>query len=165
MKFSRFFALIFSVLHVMIWVNTCKAQISNELAFDQLISDFVTQKGSDVDTLAGFVTEGLKGKIVLNPRFDRALLIEEPNIEFKKMRDRKFLRSISTVVSYKDSIEISFPIQYQDTIFAKDLRAIRKSSHLELRGSNPRWTSKYLLPIALIGTGIAVIISLFYLRS
>ena len=45
------------------------------------------------------------------------------------------------------------------------LRQVRKSRYAELRGNDPRWTVRILVPAAIIVSGITGIISLFYTRS
>ncbi len=165
MKFCRFLLLIFSVLQMTIFVNDCKSQITNELAFQAMLLDFIAKKPLKADTVSGFVTPDLLAKIVTHPGSHRRLDIEEPVVEFSHLQNKMFERNITSLVSYIDSGEVSFPLRFTDTIPRKDLAAVRKSQFLALRGTNPRWTAKYLLPVVLIGTGIAGIISLFYLRS
>jgi hypothetical protein len=165
LKMSRFFALTISILACSFWIQNCKAQISNELAFEQKVVQLFGQKKIPVDSLSGFLTKGLHSNIMLSQDVNRCLDVEIPKVAFSKLENHYYQRMITSVVTFRDSIEQSFSLQMLDTVPRSALRSIRKSDYLELRGDNPQWTSKFILPILLIGTGIAGIISLFYLRS
>lgn len=164
LKISRFFMLIFSILGILNGPIFCNAQITNTLAFEQSVLQVIATKGRPVDSICGFEGDSLWPKIRLTPQSKRHLSIEEPSVAYQKI-EAGYRRSITTVLSFIDSTEVAFPVLYEDTIARKDLRTVRKSAPLALRGSDPRWAVKYLVPAALIGTGIAGIISLFYLRS
>ena len=164
-KFFGFLTLIFSVLHVILSANVVKSQISNELAFDTMILEKLHQKSIPVDTLTGFVSGQLRSKIQLTDGAKRSLSIEEPTVVYNRVNRSTVSRRLTSVLTFRDSTEIGFHVIYQDSIPVGDLRRVRKSVDPLLRGMDPRWTAKYLGPVLLIGTGIAVIISLFYLRS
>lgn len=125
----------------------------------------IVSKGRPIDSLAGFEVDSLRFKIRFTPSAKRYMTIEEPNVDYTKIDAGKYRRTITSVVSFVDTTEMSLPIHFQDTIRREDLRTVRKSAPLPLRGTDPRWVVKYLAPAALIGTGIAGIISLFYFRS
>ena len=164
-KIFGFLTLIFSVLHVILSANVVKSQISNELAFDTMILEKLHQKSIPVDTLTGFVSGQLRSKIQLTDGAKRSLSIEEPTVVYNRVNRSTVSRRLTSVLTFRDSTEIGFQVIYQDSIPVGDLRRVRKSVDPLLRGMDPRWTAKYLGPVLLIGTGIAVIISLFYLRS
>ena len=164
-KIFGILTLIFSVLHVILSANVVKSQISNELAFDTMILEKLHQKSIPVDTLTGFVSGQLRSKIQLTDGAKRSLSIEEPTVVYNRVNRSTVSRRLTSVLTFRDSTEIGFQIIYQDSIPVRDLRQVRKSVDPLLRGVDPRWTAKYLGPVLLIGTGIAVIISLFYLRS
>ena len=164
-KIFGILTLIFSVLHVILSANVVKSQISNELAFDTMILEKLHQKSIPVDTLTGFVSGQLRSKIQLTDGAKRSLSIEEPTVVYNRVNRSTVSRRLTSVLTFRDSTEIGFQVIYQDSIPVRDLRQVRKSVDPLLRGVDPRWTAKYLGPVLLIGTGIAVIISLFYLRS
>lgn len=164
-KFFTFLTLIFSLLQVLLSANSVKCQINNELAFNTMILQKLAQKSIPIDTLSGFVPDELRSAVALTNGARRCLTIEEPSVEYSKIDKATLLRRLTTVLTFRDSIEIGFPLVFQDSIPMKDLRRLRKSDEPALRGVDPRWAAKYLGPVLLIGTGIAVIISLFYLRS
>lgn len=164
-KIDRFYRLIFSILAIVFLHNICKSQITNQLAFERELCRVIETRGLPVDSIAGFGYDSLWSRIHQTPGVKRYLSIEDPAVEFKKLQSGDFGRRITTVVSFVDSTEMALPIDFQDTVAAKDFRMVRRSAPVALRGTDPRWTIKYLLPAGLIGTGIAGIISLFYLRS
>lgn len=122
-------------------------------------------RSKPVDTLDGFVTDRLRSQILLNVGSNCALRIDDPEVEYLALKPDKIVRKISSLLTLKDTSEVSYPVLYQDTILRKELSAVRQKQDPALRGTDPRWAGKYLLPLGLIGTGIAGIISLFYLRS
>jgi hypothetical protein len=142
-----------------------KAQRSNELVFDSLIFAFRKQHPQMIDSIEGFSTENIRANVEVQKQPAPNFLIEEPEVSFKRVAAKKYLRTVSTTVTYKDSTEQSFSLVLEDSIAAANLKAVRKSKYIELRGRDPRWVTNYLLPALIIGTGIAGIISLFYIRS
>jgi len=165
LKIRHFLLLIFSILGLNFSFFSAKSQKSNELVFDSLVVDFLRQHPYRLDSLEGFFTEDLQQKIPLENDGAYRLNVEAPEIGFVKVQGKKYQRKISTVLTFTDSTEQAFSISYQDTIDRSMIRPLRKSKHLELRGRDPRWATNYLLPSLIIGTGIAGIISLFYIRS
>ena len=160
-----YLGLILSVLQLLLAGVTCKAQITNELAFERATFFLIAEKGISVDSVSGFFTPQIGQDIKLTPDVNRTLVLESPTIIWRRLGSHRFERKMTGLCSFIDSQEVAFPIRYQDTVPSSAIRAIRKSRFVELRGDDPRWLGKYLAPFILIGTGIAAIISLFYLRS
>jgi hypothetical protein len=165
LKISRLYALIFSTLLMMFLGISSKSQISNELVFEQLILESASSHAHPVDSIQGFFTDGLLAKITRTPGADKDLIVETPSVDFKRLGKKRYERSLAIIVNYQDSTEHSYSLNHKDTLDAKALKEVRKTSYPELRGKNPRFASKYLGPALLIGTAIVGIISLFYLRS
>jgi hypothetical protein len=165
LKLNWFYALIVTILLSTLLVNKSNAQRTNELLFDDLVMKFWKEHRQDIDTLSGFVTAHLDSTIVLTPEARYHFSIEPPSVIFRGLGRHQFERKLEMIVNLQDSITQSFILTYQDTLAGKELARVRRSRFPELRGRNPKWTSKYLAPAVLIGTAIAGIISLFYLRS
>lgn len=163
--FHMFFLLIISFLAFSILPNFLKAQKTNVLAFEDLVSDFVSNHPKKIDTLKGFLTEDLKSRIFVQAASPFALNIDPPVVTFKSMGKNQFQRKIAAVLTYQDSTEHVYALTYCDTLAGNQIGKVRKSKLSELRGTDPRWTSKFLFPGTMIGIGIAGIISLFYIRS
>jgi hypothetical protein len=165
LKMGRFCTLIFSTLTIQFSCSFSKAQISNELVFERLVTHSVIAQGHPIDSVKGFVTDVLNAQILRTPSAAKDLIIEPPTVEFTRLGKGMWERSVATIVNYQDSMEHSYSLAFKDTLTAKEIKVVRKTRYPELRGKNPRFTSKYLGPALLIGTAIAGIISLFYLRS
>lgn len=165
MKFWAFFALIFTALQTMFSAKIVKAQITNELAFETAVLRLIGQKSPSIDSLTGFVTDRLRSEILLTAPSKRQLTVETPDVDYVRVRHGRYERTIASLLTFTDSTEVSYPVIYRDTIQRSTLKAVRKTDYTDLRGTDPRWHTKYLMPVVLIGTGIAVIVSLFYLRS
>lgn len=123
------------------------------------------QQARSIDSLQGFATENLRQQIVLTAGAPTNLLIDAPRIEFEKIGKGSYQRTVEATLNFQDSTEHGFQMIARDTLSRNHLAMVRKSRESALRGEDPRWTRKYLAPAVLIGTGIAGIISLFYLRS
>lgn len=165
LKMSQNLLLIVSVLGFCFLGNFCNAQVTNQLVFERLVLQSVAASGCSIDSLTGFLTTELEGKIIHDVTDGWDLQVESPTIDFTRIDKRRFARVVESVLIYKDSIEIGAQVLFRDTVEVAQLSKVRKSSYPELRGQNPRATAKFLAPALLIGTGIAGIILLFYLRS
>lgn len=163
--FCRFFPLIISILTMVIFSNFANAQKTNELAFEDLIGDFVASHPKKIDTVKGFLTENLKRRIYLKSKAPFHLNIDPPVVKFSSIGEKQFQRKISSVLTYQDSTEHTYALTYCDTLVGSQIPKVRKSKFSELRGTDPRWAAKFLFPASMIGIGIAGIISLFYIRS
>lgn len=165
LKISRPIFLIVSCLTTSFLPKFCNSQVSNQLAFEELVLHQIAKSDYKIDSLNGFATEKLRQEILLDASVNRSLSIEEPTIIFQPVGNRKFVRNIETVLNFRDTAEVGILISFKDTVDSKLLPSLRKSKYPAMRGDSPRVISKYIGPALLIGTGIAGIILLFYLRS
>ena len=163
--FGTFYSLIISFLAFCCLPNFAKSQKTNVLVFEELVGNFVANHPKKIDSLSGFFTDELQRRIFLQQKASFDLNIEEPSVDFQALGKKQFQRKVATVLTYQDSTEHVYALTFCDTILGNQLGQIRQSEHPALRGTNPRWTSKILFPAAMIGTGIAGIIALFYFRS
>ena len=164
-KTNRFILLLISILQILFVPNFAKAQITNELAFESLVMKSYGNLGASVDTLKGFLTENLKTSIPLQTNGELELNIEVPSISFRRLSRKMYERNVDVIIDVTDSTVKSGSYNYHDTLHGGAIKQVRKSQYPELRGHSPRIAAKFLGPAVLIGTAIAVIISLFYLRS
>lgn len=165
LKLKRIYSLIISSLFFFAIPFFLNAQITNELAFERLVMLAGEEKEYLVDSLTGFTTPNLVAHFSRPSAAGVGLMIESPAVTFTRMGRDSFRRVIEVVITFQDSLEHSFSLVYSDTLSRKSLKQVRNTRYPELKGSNPLPTSKYLAPALLIGTAIAGIISLFYLRS
>lgn len=68
-------------------------------------------------------------------------------------------------ITKKDSVQISIPLEYNDTLSAESLQRIYKGSGREFRGDNPSAWGKWISPLILVSSGVVGISALFYVRS
>ena len=165
LKIGRFYLLSINVLAIIFCVGFSKAQITNELAFESLVTNAVKKNGQPIDSISGFYAKEFSASISNGKKGGQNLFVEVPLLNFERLSKGRFKRRLETVVSFGDSTAQSLQLIYQDTLDGKQLSAVRKTAYPELRGESPRPTAKYLGPALLIGTAIAGIILLFYLRS
>lgn len=165
LKIERFFILIISTLLFTFSPIFSKSQISNQLVYETLVKQLVADHHRPFDSLLGVVTLGLDSALKKESSANCNLQVGPPRISWRKVGKRSYSREIEATILYTDSIGGEFLAVKSDTLAGRDIRKVRKSDLPELRGDDPRIVSKYIGPAALIGTLIAGIISLFYLRS
>lgn len=145
-----------------------KSQIPNDLAVQHLFQQFSDFKQGNYYSVLGKEYSFLKDYYHLDSAAKEALKIAEPDIRYKKIGKRTFLRTIEWELSYTDttSEEIrSFQMEQTDTLSSAQVKISRDIEEKSLRGTSPFPVHKYLLPALGTAAGFAAIISLFYIRS
>jgi hypothetical protein len=163
---NRFFSLIISVLVAIVTTNEAKSQITNELYFDAEIRAHLEKTKSNFGILGGFLTDQSKSLVQLDTASRLTFFVEIAALEFEKLEEG-YQRTFQLVMEHRlaDSAVASFSQQLKDTVAKSALRQVRKTPYSELKGNDPRWAVRVLVPVAIIATGITGIISLFYIRS
>jgi hypothetical protein len=165
-RFSKpIYALIISGLAISVFPNICKAQITNELCFNELVGDFLSTDSRKFSGVDGFRTPALEKFLDSTAGANYRLRIDPPSVNYEKLKGAQFAREVSAELNFVDSTDHLTVLTWRDTIQRREIPATRKTKISELKGSDPRWFSKYLVPAAFIGVGITGIISLFYIRS
>ena len=159
--------LIMSLLLLSVLPQFCKSQISNELAFDSLFIGHLNSNSQKIGKFTGFMAERWNAEKKTSPDSNQVLHTDPPMVEFEKLVDGNFRRTLQVDLRFdQDSTAVqNFALSLVDTIAARDFKKIRQSKWPALRGEDPRWSRKFLLPFGGIAGGIAGIISLFYIRS
>lgn len=149
-----------------LWINPVKSQITNELYFDTAIANHLAKSPTKFGTVDGFLTDHARSLVKLDSTLALQFFVEIARLSFDKVDDA-YVRTFQLVMEHRigDSAVASFSQQLNDTIPKAQLRQVRKSRYAELRGNDPRWTVRILVPAAIIVSGITGIISLFYTRS
>ena len=146
--------------------QTCiKAQLSNEIVYENLILDYLRLDLRTISEVKGIVTPKMKQEIKTKANGDFVLQLESPLVEFEKLDGENFVRTIQSDLVFTDSTEHRTGLTHTDTIYKKDIPNVRKTDIRELRGEDPRIRAKYLRPAIGIAGSLGIIISLFYIRS
>lgn len=161
---NYFKLLIFSILILFLFPFSF-AQETNEQKFHGLILDWIEFHPGKFNALEGFTTPYLESKLIPDTSADQLLFIREPEIEFLKAGKGNYLREIKVTLIYRDSTDHDYELANRDTVPRGMISHVRKTRIRPLRGADPRWTKKYLLPGLGIASGITTVITLFYLRS
>lgn len=158
--------MIVTVLAGLLSLNLLNAQITNELYFDNTIKAHLEKTKPKFGKIDGFLTEHSQAQITLDTSLPLQFFVEVSRLEFEKI-ETGYQRTLQLVMEHRlgDSAVGSYAQQLVDTLPKANLRAVRKTHYPELRGNDPRWTVRVLLPAAIIVSGITGIISLFYIRS
>jgi len=165
LKMSHFLLLIINVLTYSFGSSFSKAQITNQLEFETLVTNAVRKNGQPIDSILGFYASQLLASVSHGQKGGQDLIVEIPIVNFQRVSKGMYERRLEVVINFRDSTEQSLQLIFQDTLVGNKLSAVRKSRYPELRGQSPRPAAKYIGPALLIGTAIAGIILLFYLRS
>ena len=118
-----------------------------------------------VGKYTGFLAEQTKAHGRTFSDSKMTLDVETPTVIFQRIAKGKFQRTIGIDLVYKDSVETRMALNQIDTLDRKDIPEARRVEEKALRGADPRFVRKFLIPLAGISGGIAGIISLFYIRS
>lgn len=162
---GSFSVLIISGLALSFTPNICKSQKTNELCFNELVGNFLANDAREFAGVSGFRTSGLEKYLDSTESAPYRLRIEAPQVNYEKLKGSQFAREVSAELTFVDSTDHLTVLTFRDTIQRREISATRKTKFSELKGTDPRWLPKYLLPAAFIGVGITGIISLFYIRS
>jgi hypothetical protein len=161
---NTFILLIITGLLSTFSTKTVNGQISNELAYDSLILSKSHLFGPGFRFVTGTIT----------PRLERGLRIDTagangveflPDIKWNPLKGKKMERILEVKMIFSDSLHTEIALMQKDTLQNSQIRLARKTHFRELRGDNPRFVPRILIPAATIVTGVVVIISLFYVRS
>lgn len=158
-------ALIISIILISISPYFAKSQIINELCFEELVVNFLSKDERKISSYSGFKTGTLSNKIDTVTGAPYQLMIEDPEINFENLPGPYFSRSIVATLIFQDSTNQVSTLSLTDTLHRSRIREVRKTDYQKLRGTDPRFVSKYLSPGLLVAAGISGIISLFYIRS
>lgn len=160
-----FKSFIISFIAVFLSSNGVQAQISNEVAYENLILDYLRLDTRTISEVKGILTPKMKNEIKTNSSGTYKLQVESPLVEYEKMDAENFVRTIQSDLVFTDSSEHRTGLTFTDTLNKKDIPATRRTDIRALRGEDPRFRSKYLKPALGIAGGLGIIISLFYIRS
>lgn len=165
---ESFICLIISCLVLLTSCEFVNAQIPNDLAIQGLFRQFLDFKQGEYYSVLGKEYDILKEYYHFDSTSREALKIAEPDIRYKKIGKRTFLRTIEWELSYADTTteeSRAFQMEQTDTLSREQVKISRDIQEKSLRGTSPFPVHKYLLPALGTAAGFAAIISLFYIRS
>lgn len=157
--------LVTTIITFFICMNSAIAQDKNEQVFHTLVKNWDEMYSGSFNSIEGFTTPYLLTILQTDSSALKKLFIREPEVEYSKTGKKEYLRSLSVTLIYRDSTDQEFELTHQDTIASGMISFIRKTKYFPLKGNDPRWTKKFLLPVIGIASGITTIVTLFYLRS
>ena len=115
--------------------------------------------------LSGNLTAEIENQIPTSDTGKYILELESVTLDYAPLEAPYFQRSITVDLILKDTSEHRYGLNRLDTLHKSEISQSRKTAYRFLRGEDPRWTARLLWPGLGVGTGIATIVSLFYLRS
>lgn len=161
---STIILLIITTLLSTISTKTVKAQISNELAYDSLILGKTPLFGPGFRFVTGTVTPRLERGLRVDTSAENGVELS-PEVKWRPLKGDSIERSIAVKLIFSDSLHTEILLEQKDTLLNQDLRLARKTRYKVLKGDNPRFVPRVVVPGATILTGVIAIISLFYVRS
>ena len=139
--------------------------VNQEQAYENLVLNYLKLDQRTIKEATGSLTEKMKFQIEVDSSGEYSFSVEPPLIRYDKISRTRFVRTLQTDLVFTDSTEHRTSLTLPDTLPNRQLPAASSTAYEWLRGSDPRLRTKYLYPGLGIGGGIAVIISLFYIRS
>ena len=115
--------------------------------------------------LSGNLTAEIENRIPTSDTGKCTLELESVTLDYVPLEAAYFQRSIMVDLIVKDTTEHRYGLHRLDTLHKFEISQSRKTADRFLRGEDPRWPARLLWPGLGVGTGIATIVSLFYLRS
>jgi hypothetical protein len=142
------------------------AQPDNAVLYQQLLNEHLRKQGSPVAEVAGLVDQRFLALWTLDSLSATRVQVYPPSLQYQRLENKQFQRSLQLTIQETTSEQpTAYSYQHRDTLSADAFREIWKQSPPLLRGEDPRPAARFGKPIALIGTSILLIVSLFYLRS
>lgn len=160
----------FKLLIISILIHICSpfslsSQISNQSTFEKLVIDHLERDLRTINKLDGTTTPAIEQAVKIQSDGEFALTVEPPLIQYKNLDGPNFQRQIQTDIIFTDSTEHRSTVTWTDTLHRSKIPDARDTELKSLQGPDPRFRAVYLRPALGIGGGIALIISLFYIRS
>lgn len=142
------------------------AQPDNAALYQQLLGEHLGKQAAPVAEVAGLVEEHFLTLWTLDSLSATKVQVYPPTLQYQRLENKDFQRSLQLTIRETTGEEpTAFSYQYTDTLSTDAFRIVWKQSPPALRGEDPRPAARFGKPIALIGTSILLIVSLFYLRS
>ena len=143
---------------------TC-AQASNDSIFKHLLTPYFETNGYRFYSLSGFEIRSFFPQVQVDTTIKTQLNISNPRIYYSKVSSGQYLREVKFSAAKLESEKITEQFLYRDTLSAKLLREVNKSSSEPFRSQDPTPLGKWLKPVLLIVGSVGGILSLFYIRS
>ena len=148
--------------------NSKPKPLSNEAVYNQnsLAIAIPYAEQSNISKLEGLVTNEIKAKI-LTDSLGKGTKIEFylEEIRYEPLGKGNFARFLQGSVNLVDSVERPQEWTFSDTLTGKELKGVRKTKVEQLKGKNPRFLGKIIVPLVAISASVGAVIALFYVRS
>ena len=160
-------ALMLSTLLFLGFFRPLFGQESNSDMYQRLLGIHFSRQGNVFCETRGYAFDGLEALVKIDSLAKKALVLVEPDVRFSKLADGRVLRQLDAGFQHMiaDSLSGEFAELGMDTLDMAGFRQVRKGTDAALRGNDPRFWSRTLVPAGFVVAGITGIISLFYIRS
>lgn len=165
--FQKSKALVLSTLLFLGFFRPLLGQESNSDMYQRLLGIHFSRQGNVFCETRGYAFDGLEALVKIDSLTKKALVLVEPDVRFSKLADGRVLRQLDAGFQHMiaDSLCGEFAELGMDTLGMAGFRQVRKGTDAALRGNDPRFWSRTLVPAGFVVAGITGIISLFYIRS
>ena len=142
------------------------AQISNEAAYRQLLSQFFEKEVGPINSFEGTFVGDWVPKVIFDPsKSSTKVIMGELEINYERIEAQQFKREVIIPMNIQDSTFRSEMLTYTDSLSIEQIREIRKASTAPFKGDAPGRLATLVRPITFVIGSIAGLISLFYIRS
>lgn len=147
-------------------VSCIFSQISNETAYQQLLTNFFEKELGPINSFEGTFAGDWVPKIIFdNNKSSTKVIMGELEITYKRIEGQQFKREVIIPINIQDSTFRSEMLTYSDSLSIDQIRQIRKASKAPFKGDAPGRMATLVRPVTFVLGSIAALISLFYLRS
>ncbi len=141
------------------------AQISNEAAYQQLLSGFLQKQAQPILSLEAEWPSDWRPEVRLDSSASLKVTVGELDISYAKISPQKYKRELALSVSMQDSSFRSEILIYTDSLSKAQLRQLRAKSKAVFKGDAPGTLANVVRPITFVTGSLAALFSLFYIRS
>ena len=144
------------------------AQLTNEEVYTAQTLEIALPlaRENPIKSLSGTLTSAHREKIPVDTTVhgkELAFYLEE--IRYKSLGNGKFARYLQGSVNLADTTEQVFEFTYSDTLSRREVARSRKAKINQLKGDNPLFVNKVMVPFAAVAVGVGTIFALFYIRT
>lgn len=139
---------------------------SNQVIYTQFIQQLATQEGSHFLSYNGYA-KNIDSLYFQNDSLaENRLIPQKWEINYRFLAKKKYLRQLSLQmrIQKKDTFSL-FETTYQDTLSKAQVKTLLRSEKADFQGKTPFWQDVYIKPAAIIISSVALVLTLFYVRS
>ncbi len=139
---------------------------TNQEIYTQFIQQLVAQEGSHFLSYNGYAKNIDSLYFKTDSLAENRLIPQKWEINYHLLTDKRYLRQLAFQmrIEKKDTFTL-FETTYQDTLTKAEVKHLLHKEKPDFQGKNPFLQDLYIKPSIMIVSSVALILTLFYVRS